>query len=468
MTPFVILLAVWCTAQVALGLWIARRVRNSADFFVAGRSLSAGAIFSTFLAANIGAGSTVGATALGYREGFAGWWWNGSAGLGTLVLAFWVGPKLWRVARDHNLFTVGDYLALRYSEGVRGLSALLIWLGSFFILSGQLIGCAVVLNVLVGWPMWAGGLAATLIVTAYFSAGGLLSSAWVNRIQDFVVVAGFAIALPLAIALVGGWDSLQAANSDRLSFWNGRAPGTGWTMLILLGPSFFLSPGLVQRAFAAKDERTLRRGVALSGVALMAFAFLPMLLGMAAHAAFPGLDSVKDSQKALPTLMTSLSPAWVGAFALTAVFAAEISSADAVLFMLSTSGAQDLYKRFVNREASDQQVLTVARRVAVFAGIAGYVLTFVLSTVLGALEVFYSVLTVSLFVPILATLVMRAPSTLAAYASIGAGISTLFGVTWLTGGRGYGWATPVFISLLVSATAFAIASLGNARAARRI
>src|SRR5687767_3114408 len=353
MTLFVILLALWCVAQVALGLWIARRVRNSADFFVAGRSLSAAAIFSTFLAANIGAGSTVGATALGYREGFAGWWWNGSAGLGTLVLAFWVGPRLWRIARDHNLYTVGDYLALRYSEGVRGVSTLFIWLGSFWILSGQLIGCAVVLQVLLGWPPWAGGLAGTLIVTAYFSAGGLLSSAWVNRIQDFVVVAGFAIAVPLAIGLAGGWDALQAANSDRLDFWNGRAPGTGWTMLFVLGPSFFLSPGLVQRAFAARDERSLKKGIAWSGVALMLFAFLPMLLGMAAHAQFPELEAAGKSQQALPTLLTAITPVWVGALALAAVFAAEISSADAVLFMLSTSGAQDLYKRFINREASD-------------------------------------------------------------------------------------------------------------------
>ena len=465
MSVFVVVLAIWCAAQVALGLWIARRVRNSADFFVAGRSLSAGAIFSTFLAANIGAGSTVNATALGYREGLAGWWWNGSAGLGTLVLAFWVGPKLWRIARDHNLYTVGDYLALRYSEGVRGISALLIWLGSFFILSGQLIGCAVILNVLAGWPMWAGGLAATLIVTAYFSAGGLLSSAWVNRIQDFVVVAGFAIAVPLAVALVGGWDALRSANSDQLNFWRGDAPGTGWTMLILLGPSFFLSPGLIQRAFAARDERTLRRGVAWSGVALMLFSFLPVLLGMAAYAQFPGLEK---TEQALPKLMTAIAPLWVGALALTAVFAAEISSADAVLFMLSTSGAQDLYKRFVNPDASDQQVLSVARRIAVLAGIVGYVLTFVLSTVLGALSVFYSILTVGLFMPILATLLLRRPSTVAAYASIATGIVTLFAVTWLTAGNGYGWASPVFIALLVSAAAFAVASLGNAGRSARI
>jgi SSS family solute:Na+ symporter len=50
-------------------------------------------IFATFLALNIGAGSTVGATDLAYRDGLSAWWWNGSAGLGSLVLAFWIGPQ---------------------------------------------------------------------------------------------------------------------------------------------------------------------------------------------------------------------------------------------------------------------------------------------------------------------------------------------------------------------------------------
>ena len=185
---------------------------------------------------------------------------------------------------------------------------------------------------------------------------------------------------------------------------------------------------------------------------------------MAAHAQFPGLEK---SQQALPALLTAITPVWVGALALAAVFAAEISSADAVLFMLSTSGAQDLYKRFINREATDERVLLVARRMAVLAGVVGYTLTFVLSTVLGALEVFYSILTVSLFVPILGALILKRPSPVAAYVGIAGGLSVL-AAAWFTGWKGYGWATPVFIALLASATAFGLASAGNAARRARI
>src|SRR6186713_2891371 len=100
------LLLLYSLAQIALGLWIARRVRSTSDFFVAGRRLGPGLLFATFLAANIGAGSTVGAAGLGYRDGLSAWWWVGSAALGSLVQAFLVGPKMRRIAADRGLHTV--------------------------------------------------------------------------------------------------------------------------------------------------------------------------------------------------------------------------------------------------------------------------------------------------------------------------------------------------------------------------
>ena len=105
---YLALLVTYSAAQIALGLWIGRRVSTSKDFFVAGRRLGPGLIFSTMLAANIGAGSTVGATALGYRDGLAGVWWVGSAAVGSIALALWIGPAIRRFAAPHDLRTVGD------------------------------------------------------------------------------------------------------------------------------------------------------------------------------------------------------------------------------------------------------------------------------------------------------------------------------------------------------------------------
>src|SRR5207237_5260944 len=96
-------------ALMGIGLYIGRRVRGAGDFFVAGRTLGPGLIFSTMLAANIGAGSTVGATAVAYSGGIAAWWWVGSAAIGSIALALLIGPALRRLAAEHDLLTVCDY-----------------------------------------------------------------------------------------------------------------------------------------------------------------------------------------------------------------------------------------------------------------------------------------------------------------------------------------------------------------------
>ena len=120
---------------MALGLWIGRRVRGASDFFVAGRRLGPGLIFSTMLAANIGAGSTVGATSRGYigrRRRLV----VGRVGRDRVADSRAVdrsGDATASAAR--GLHTVGDYLEFRYSRTVRGVIAALLWIGSIFILA---------------------------------------------------------------------------------------------------------------------------------------------------------------------------------------------------------------------------------------------------------------------------------------------------------------------------------------------
>src|SRR5262249_43329757 len=199
-------------------------------FFVVGRTLPAGLIFATFLAANIGAGSTVGATSLAYREGVSAWWWNASAGLGCLVLAFSVGPRMWRESVMHGDLTVGDFLERRYGRALRGLTACLIWVGTLHILAAQLLGISTVLRAAAGLSTLAGCLAGAAIVSSYFVAGGLLSSAWVNLAQLTVKLTGFLIVTPLAVSAAGGLRGLMT-DGGRLDLLASSGPLSGWRLL---------------------------------------------------------------------------------------------------------------------------------------------------------------------------------------------------------------------------------------------
>jgi len=451
-------LLLYCAGLIGLGVWIGRRVDSSGSFFVADRRLGAPLLFATVLAANIGAGSTVGAAGLGYRDGLSAWWWVGSAGIGTLVLGIWVGPRIWRVASRHGLLTVGDFLEHRYGRSVRAVIASLLWLGTLAILAGQLIAMAEILEAVTGAPRWAGALIGGLVMTAYFRAGGLLASAWINLVQLVVLVLGFAVAVPWALSAAGGWQAVVAAaptgQSDYFHFLEGG--GSGWIYLALLGPAFIVSPGLIQKVYGALDERAIRRGLVGAGMALMLFAFAPTVLGMIARVYDPGLSR---PEQALPLVLTAGLPGVLGLLGLAAVFSAELSSADAILFMLSTSLSRDLYKRFLRPGATDERVLRVAREAAVGGGILGVGLALVLPTVIGSLTIFYSLLSVSLFVPVVAGLYTRQPGLAEALWAIGAGVAALIAARLGGSADLARLLDPTLIGIVVSAIVFGLLTI---------
>jgi len=448
------LLVIYSLGVVGLGVWSARYVRTSSAFFVAGRSLGPGLIFASMLAANIGAGATVNVAGIAYREGLSAWWWSGSAGLASFVLASWVGPRLWTLAKEHGFYTTGDFLEYRYGPVVRGIVTSLVAFGSLWILAAQLIAGASIINVLTGAPRWLGSLIGGGLMTIYFTAGGLLGTAWINSVQLVVMLVGFFLALPFALDVVGGVGAFTSAalpsGFSDLTYSSG--PGSGWTLLALTGPAFVISPGLIQKSFGAASERALRIGVAANGVGLMIFAFFPVLLGMTARV---GLPEVASPDLVLPTLLATLLPPWLGALAMASVFSTEVDTCDAILFMISTSVSKDLYKRYMKPSASDDELLFVARVAAVVGGALGVVLSIYLSTIVQAMTVFYSLLGVSLFAPVVGGLYSRRAGSAEALAAIAAGVITLLVVRYgFAGSRP--WLDPTLSGLVAAAIAFVV------------
>jgi SSS family solute:Na+ symporter len=396
---------------IGFGLFMSRRVKKADDFLVAGRSLGPGLLGTTFLAANIGAGSTVGATGLGYVYGLGAWWWVGCAGIGSLILANTVGPRIWTLAAKYGWRTVGDFLDYRYNRTVRGLIAVLLWLGTLTILAGQLIAISQILEVVAGLPKWQGCMIGGIVVTTYFAAGGLLTTAWVNLIQLTVKLSGFLLAVPFGLAAIGGWQSLQPTLEASTPL---GASGV-LSYVAILVPSFIISPGLIQKLYGARDAETVRAGVTWNAIGLMAFAFAPAILGAIAHAQFP---SLANRELALPTVMTKLMPPWLGLLTLAAVFSAEVSASDAILFMLSSSLSIDLYKTFLRPAASDRDLLWVGRMTAIAGAFFGVLLALALPSIISALQIFYSLMAVALSAPLIVGLYTRRPTAARAIVAI--------------------------------------------------
>ena len=179
---------------------------------------------------------------------------------------------------------------------------------------------------------------------------------------------------------------------------------------------------------------------------------------MIARVYIPDLEQVEF---AVPTVLTLGLPTVFGALGLAAVFSAEVSSADAILFMLSTSQSKDLYKRYVAPEATDGQVLRVARYAAITGGILGILLAIIIPTVIDSLRVFYSVLSVSLFVPLAFGLHTRQAGGPEALSAIGGGIAVLFTVRLSRLSEVSVLLDPTLMGIIASAVAFFLVFLAR-------
>lgn len=454
MNIYLTTLIAYSIALIVIGVIAAQRVRNASDFLVGGRTFGPGVLFATFLAANIGAGSTVGATGIGFRLGLSAWWWVGSAGIGTLILSQVVGPRLWRIAKVNQLHTMGDYLELRYNKAVRGIIALILWAGTLAILAGQIIAISWILNVVVGLPKWIGCVIGGCVAIAYCTAGGLASSAVVNVFELCVTMTGLFACAIYATHAQGGWSRLSVslaqqfgARADSLTSITGAGAKQILAYMAILIPSFICSPGLAQKLYGARDAKTVRQGIGLNSVGQLVFAFVPALLGMIALVNFAHLG---NPELALPTVMVKLVPPWLGLWALAAIFSAELSATDAILFMLSTSLSVDLYKTFLNPQVKPDALLKASRITTFVSGIAGISLAVALPSVISAVTIFYGLLAVALFVPFILGLYWPRMNSSAALVSIFTAIVADLAVQYGTAAHSIGILPPALIGILAA------------------
>ncbi|MDF2564210.1 MAG: Na+/solute symporter [Massilibacillus sp.] len=444
MNGYVWVIAFYALFLIAVGMVMRKRVKGADDFFVGGRKFGPILLFITLVAPNIGAGSTVGVAGLGYQVGISAIWWIIASAIGTFILAIFVGPTIWRLAKKHNFYTLGDYLDFRYNRNFRGLISLMMAIGTIAIFAGQLMGIAWILSVVAGVTKPIGILIGAVVVVLYFCAGGLLAAAYVNVIEATVKLVGFFIAVPFVLNFVGGWNGLEAQVALNLgdvvkttSYFS--TDGVGLTTImgffLMLTPSFFISPGLIGKVYGGKNEKTVLISTLLCGLVMLAFSVIPVILGMAASVVVPNLT---ERDLALPIVMKECMPFWASALALAAIFSAEISAADAVLYMITSSFTKDLYKSFIKPDISDEELLKSSRIVTIVAGIIGVVMAIILPNVISALSIFYSLMSVSLTAPMLFGLFSKRPSTTAAFLSAIAGIITTVVLQFGNDGKGLG------------------------------
>ena len=182
----IFILAFYFLVVLGIGLAARKGVGSSSDFLLAGRAMPAWITGLAFVSANLGATEILGMAANGAQYGIVTvhYYWIGAVPamvfLGLFMMPFYYRSKV---------RSVPEFLRLRYNNETHILNAGIFALASVLIAGVNLYALALVLNALIGWPIWLGIVLAALFVLIYIGAGGLASAIYSEVLQFFIIVA---------------------------------------------------------------------------------------------------------------------------------------------------------------------------------------------------------------------------------------------------------------------------------------
>jgi SSS family solute:Na+ symporter len=381
------ILAIYFVAVLGIGFAAKRYIKTSLDYFLSGRSLPAWITGLAFISANLGALEILGMAANGAQFGVytVHYYWIGAVPamvfLGIVMMPFYYGSKV---------RSVPEYLRLRFNKQTHLFNALTFALATVLIAGVNLYALALVLKLMLGWPIFLGIVVAAFVVLAYITLGGLSSAIYNEVLQFFVILAALIPLTIVGLHDVGGWSGLQDAvakvkpHDDLFHSWKGTAPGSVSNPLgaswipIVFGLGFVLSFGYwttnfaeVQRALSAKSLSAARR-TPLIGAFPKAFipavTIIPGLVALATVKGLGGKDPNLEFNNAIPLLMNEYLPNGMLGVALAGLLAAFMAGVAANVSAFNTVVTYDLWEPYVASGRSDDYYLRFGR-IATITGI---------------------------------------------------------------------------------------------------
>ena len=365
-----IFLVLYYVVVLGIGMWTMRRgaTDDLEGYLLGGREVGPLVTALTLQSTSMSGYMFLGAGSLAYTTGYWSLWFAaGDIGGGVLNLSI-IGRRMRKLSQMMGSLTSIEYLEARYQSPVTRLIAasLSVFLLAFYVLAQFIAGgkgMALVTGLDYEWAL----LIALAIIVLYTLLGGYLAVAYTDFFQSLIMIVGVLWILGAALVHVGGFTAanhrLAEIDPTILSIW-GTGLGFGGQWGVVAGAVLVFSAGymgwphVVTRHMAMKRPATARLAGAYATAWNLLFVSAPYLVGILAILILPNLD---DPELAIFEVAQTLLPPAVTGLVMAAIMAAIMSTADSLLLQTGSIASRDLYERFINPRASEQQMLWVSR-----------------------------------------------------------------------------------------------------------
>ncbi|MEU7957644.1 MULTISPECIES: sodium:solute symporter family protein [Micromonospora] len=435
------ILALYFVTVLGVGFAARRAIRTSVDFFLSGRSLPAWVTGLAFVSANLGALEIIGMAANGAQYGImtVHYYWIGAVPamifLGIVMMPFYYGSRV---------RSVPEYLRLRFNRPTHLLNAISFAVAQVLIAGVNLYALALIMQALLGWPLWLAIVVGAAIVLAYITVGGLSGAIYNEVLQFFVIIAGLVPITVIGLVKVGGWSGLMDSVRDTklgeagLHAWEGTGStanplGAHW-LGIVFGLGFVLSFGYwttnfaeVQRALSAKNMSAARRTPIIAAYPKLVIPAVTVIPGLIALVTVKGLGAESGDlvyNNAIPLLMRDLLPNGVLGIAVTGLVASFMAGMAANVSGFNTVFTYDIWQAYVRKERSDEYYIRIGRIATVGGVVVGIGTAFIaagFSNIMNYIQALFSLFNAPLFATFIIGMFWKRMSALAGFWSLLAG-----------------------------------------------
>lgn len=411
--------------MIAIGVIAARKVKNSEDYVLAGRSLPFYMALSTVFATWFGSESILGASSKFAEGGFSNVIEDPfGAGLCLIIAGLFFNRKLYRL----NHLTIGDYFKSRYNGMIATFLSVVIIISYFGWVAAQFLALGVVLHSVIpviSIQLWI--IVSALVVAVYTMLGGMVSIALHDTFQTGIIIVGLIAILVTVLPLVGGLDGLIAViPPDHFRIFPEGDSMVAWaiffTALMTQGFGSIPQQDIYQRAMSARNEKESMYASILGGALYFVIIMIPIAIATIGAQLYPNLLG-ENSQLIIPTLISEHTNYILQIVFFGALLSAILSTASGALLAPATLLSENVIKPFY-KGIDDKLRMRIIQVGVLFVTVAGIFLAsndnaHIYELVASA----YSVTLVAGFAPLAFGLYSKRVNSFGAFLSIISGIA---------------------------------------------
>ena len=368
-----------------IGLVAARRVKGTHDYFLGGRSFNVWILIAQSFGVGTHAEMPVSLTGAAFRSGYAAIWYQWK----NLFITpfYWILAPVFRRCR---CTTIGEFYENRYGHWMGGVYSMFALSYFIFNLGAMMKGAGKLVSAAAGGSVEPNTVVFVMTFTflIYSFVGGLYAAAYTDFVQSFFIIGLSFMLVPLGLAEIGGFTAIRTTLPDEML--SMVAPGDiGVFMIVVLTLNglvgIMAQPHQLAAVGTGKDEKTCRVGMAYGnftkrfctiGWALTGLIVVVMVMQRG--------ETLSDPELAFGFATRALlAPGFVGLM-IACVLAANMSTCSAMMVDGGALFTQNLYRRYIRKEASDRHYLAAGRYSGLAVTALGVLFGFYVDSVLEA------------------------------------------------------------------------------------